>query len=271
LRDEKRSGRPVLEWIDSKIIACLDREPFHSAYSIAEAIGVSHTIVLRHLEESLGMKNFYLRWIPYRLTDDLRQRRVSTCEELLPLLETQEQRQFRDLVTGDESWFTLEYEHQTQWQISRQEIGPKVRQGFQTKKFMLTVLWGNTGLPGMNLMPSQRGFNSEYFLTEIMQPLLDKNFPEGRLAHTSRLIVHLSNCRVHFSKLSQKSFDENSLHRVPQPPYSPDITQSDFWFFDHMKSALEKSQFKEPEDLLEAIIEFLKEIHLSELMIVFHH
>jgi transposase len=136
---------------------------------------------------------------------------------------------------------------------------------------MLTVLWRTTGFPVVNLMISQHGFNSEYFITDIMQSLLDKRFPEGRSAHISRLMVHLDNCRVHFSKLSQKSFDENSLRRVPQPPYSPDITPSDFWFFGHMKSALEKNHFKEPEDLLEAITEFLKEIHLSELMIVFHH
>jgi hypothetical protein len=38
-----------------------------------------------------------------------------------------------------------------------------------------------------------------------------------------------------------------------------------------MKAAREGSHFKEPEDLLEEIIEFLKEIHPSELMILFHH
>jgi hypothetical protein len=165
----------------------------------------------------------------------------------------------------------MQWQWQWQWQISRQEIAPKVRQGSQTKEFMLIVLWSTIEFPIVNLMTSQRGFNSEYFLTEIMQSLLDKRFPEGRLAHTSWLMVHFDNCRVHFSTLSLKFFDENSLRRVTLPLYSSDIASSDFWLFGHMKIALEGSHFKEPEDLLEAIIVFFNEIHTSELMIVFHH
>jgi hypothetical protein len=164
-----------------------------------------------------------------------------------------------------------QWQWQWQWQISRQEIEPKVRQGSQTKEFMLIVLWSIIGFPVVNLMISQRGFNSEYFFTAIMQSLLDKRFPEGRPAHTSRLMVHFDNCRVHFSKLSLKFFDENSLRRVPLPLYSSDIAPSDFWLFGHMKIALEGSHFKEPENLLETITEFLKEMHSSKLMIVFHH
>jgi hypothetical protein len=56
--DDDRLGRPTLDFIDSKIIAPLDREPFDSANSLAEAIGVSHSTMLRHLQNSLGTKNF---------------------------------------------------------------------------------------------------------------------------------------------------------------------------------------------------------------------
>jgi DNA-binding transcriptional ArsR family regulator len=58
LHDGDRLGRPTLDFIDSKIISLLEREPFHSAYSLAEAIGVSYSTVLRHLHDSLAMKNF---------------------------------------------------------------------------------------------------------------------------------------------------------------------------------------------------------------------
>jgi hypothetical protein len=87
LHNEKWSSRPSFKFIDSKIIACLDRELFHLAYSIAEVIGVWYLIVLRHLRDSLGMKNFYLRWILHRLTNDLRQWCVAVCKELFPMLE----------------------------------------------------------------------------------------------------------------------------------------------------------------------------------------
>jgi hypothetical protein len=56
--DQERSDRLSLGFIDSGIIACLDREPFHSKCSIAEAIDISSSMVFRHLRDSLGMEIF---------------------------------------------------------------------------------------------------------------------------------------------------------------------------------------------------------------------
>jgi hypothetical protein len=33
-----------------------------------------------------------------------------------------EQKDFHDLVTGDESWFMLEYEHEAKWAVSREKL-----------------------------------------------------------------------------------------------------------------------------------------------------
>jgi hypothetical protein len=61
LHDDDRLGKPILDFIDSKIIVLIDQEPFNSAYSLAEAIGVPHSMILRHLQDSLGMKSSHLR------------------------------------------------------------------------------------------------------------------------------------------------------------------------------------------------------------------
>jgi hypothetical protein len=55
LHDEVRSGRPPMDFLDIRILTLLDEQPFHSDYSIAEALGVSHSTILGHLNESLGM------------------------------------------------------------------------------------------------------------------------------------------------------------------------------------------------------------------------
>jgi hypothetical protein len=81
------SGRPPIGHLDAKIIACLEREPFCSAYLLAEALDVSPATVLSCLHISLGMKNLHLLWVPYQLTDDLWQVRVAKCDELLRALE----------------------------------------------------------------------------------------------------------------------------------------------------------------------------------------
>jgi hypothetical protein len=44
LHDEVRSGRPPIDFLDIRILALPDEQPFHSAYSIAETLGLSHSI-----------------------------------------------------------------------------------------------------------------------------------------------------------------------------------------------------------------------------------
>jgi hypothetical protein len=87
LHDDPRSGRPPINHLDAKILACLEREPLSSAYLLAEALGASPITVLNHLHNSLGMKIFHLRSVPHQLTDDIRQVMVAKCGELLRTLD----------------------------------------------------------------------------------------------------------------------------------------------------------------------------------------
>jgi hypothetical protein len=104
-----------------------------------------------------------------------------------------------------------------------------------------------------------------------MDPLLARVFPVGRKSYAVRLSVHLDNCRVHSSNASQQFFDGNSLVAIPHPPYSPDLTPSDFWFFGSIKTSLAGRVFNDSDEILEAVIGFLNEIQPSELQLVFHH
>jgi hypothetical protein len=74
-------------------------------------------------------------------------------------------------------------------------------------------------------------------------------------------MVHLDNCRVYFSKCSQKFFEENSLLCLPQSFYSPDLVLSDFWIFGHIKGALQGFKFEGPDELLQGISDFLNHLH----------
>jgi hypothetical protein len=75
-----------------------------------------------------------------------------------------------------------------------------------------------------------------YFLSHIWEPLLLPVFPDSRQLHSRQLSLHLNNCRPHRSEASANFFAENSSIRVRHPPYSPDLTLSDFWFFGLMEA-----------------------------------
>jgi hypothetical protein len=94
-------------------------------------------------------------------------------------------------------------------------------------------------------------------------------FPQGRTLSTPRLSVYFDNYRVHFSKVTEEFFIENQLLHVPHQPSSPDLAPSDFWLFGRLKTGLVGRSFAEPEELLEAVREFMDGIPAMELMAVF--
>jgi hypothetical protein len=81
----------------------------------------------------------------------------------------------------------------------------------------------------------------------------------------------LNNCRVHFSKATEQFITEDHIGGVLHRPYSPDLAPSKFWLFGHVKTSLVGQIFDEPEQLLEAITEFLNEIQPPEVVAVFSH
>jgi hypothetical protein len=57
LHGNPRSGRPPIGCIDAKILSALEKEPFRSTHSLAGVMYVSNSTIIRHLRDSLGMKN----------------------------------------------------------------------------------------------------------------------------------------------------------------------------------------------------------------------
>jgi hypothetical protein len=46
---------------------------------------------------------------------------------------------------------------------------------------MLTVILGVDGFHVVDLMTSQRSFNSEYFVSHVLAPMVAEVFPRGRI------------------------------------------------------------------------------------------
>jgi hypothetical protein len=87
------------------------------------------------------MKLFHLRWIPNQLTEQLRASRIQKYQELLPLPERMEANKCRNILTGDESWFMLKYQHAVKWSLSREDISERVRQQIGIKS-LYSLLFG---------------------------------------------------------------------------------------------------------------------------------
>jgi hypothetical protein len=67
---------------------------------------------------------------------------------------------------------------------------------------MQTLIWGIDGFRLVDLMTEQHGYNTQYFLSHPVEPILSTIFPDNRKPHSPRLSVRLDYCCVHHSKAS---------------------------------------------------------------------
>jgi hypothetical protein len=93
-----------------------------------------------------------------------------------------------------------------------------------------------------------------------MTPLIENVFPQERIPHARQLHIHLDDCRAYFSKATEQFITQKQILRVPHTQHSREIALSNYWLFGHVNNSLAGRTFDEPEQVLEAITEFLDEI-----------
>jgi hypothetical protein len=72
-------------------------------------------------------------------------------------------------------------------------------------------------------------------------------------------LICIDNARVHTARATQEKFGcfPIQTHRTPQPPYSPDITLSDFFLFGWLKTQLERREYNGEVELYDIVDEIL--------------
>jgi hypothetical protein len=146
MEDEPRFG--CLRETDrtEPIAELLYEKPFTSCKSICRRFQIPKRACRRVLHQELGLTSFYLRWVPHTLDANQMSERITVSHHLPQVLELDEQQNFRNLVTADESWFLLETSVTSGRSQSRHNLPSQPRQQFQTEKCLLLVIWSPDGL-----------------------------------------------------------------------------------------------------------------------------
>jgi hypothetical protein len=75
-----------------------------SVRRVADQLNISKTIVYESLNDHLGMKKVYTKWVPKLLTPLQRANRVECCEELLQESKEDSIGFLGRIVTRDDTW-----------------------------------------------------------------------------------------------------------------------------------------------------------------------
>jgi hypothetical protein len=76
---------------------------------------IAKTACVRVLNEHLGLRKCYFRWVLHSITENQAQCRITFSEELLRVVRYARETNVDKLLTGDESWFYDDYAHDSAW------------------------------------------------------------------------------------------------------------------------------------------------------------
>jgi hypothetical protein len=78
-------------------------------------------------------------------------------------------------------------------------------------------------------------------------------------------MVHVDHAPVHNSRMTRNFVEHHPLKRLLHPPYSPEISPSDFYLFGKVKGAASGQGIPDEINLLDAVTEILNGISIDEL------
>jgi len=254
LSDKTRSGRPVTasdqlhqDWVEELIRG--NRRIKQK--EIAVALGISKERV-GHIIGVLGFQKVCARWVPRMLSDEMKAERFCISRELLERFEKEGEDFVQKIITGDETWV-----HHYDPENKRQSMECRHKESPQPKKFktqasagkvMLTVFW-NSDLVALADFLEKETVNSQHYI-ETLTAL--KRRLEWIGIRNETLLQH-DNARPHTSAATRDVIQCLDFSVLPHPPYSPDLTPSDFHLFPKLKEHLKGQHFSCDEEVKSAV------------------
>jgi hypothetical protein len=116
----------------------------------------------------------------------------------------------------------------TVWLAVDAELPVRVKKTNASEKCMLIIFWGSHGIAHYCWLTKDSTLDSLFFCQEVLSPLAQKIQPNSKTTGKSLTLIHMDNARVHTA--TQEKLDVSRSKRTPQPPYTPDIAPSDFFF-----------------------------------------
>jgi hypothetical protein len=188
--------------------------------------------------------------------------------ELLHILNALEVDSFDRITTGDESWFQYLYESSARFAKSPHEVTPRTRPGIGVKKTMFTVFFTNRKLLITDDLPKGQKNKQEDFISDILPELEREKMRYKQRKQAGTFYVHMDHSKSHDGARIQSKFATKGRVRSLHPPYSPDLSQCDFWFFGMAKGEMRDREFHTVQDIRSQLTEIWTRLTFEDVQSV---
>jgi histone-lysine N-methyltransferase SETMAR len=247
LEDKERSGRPAE--VDREALETLITENRRmTTRELAEELGCHHSTVAQILHD-LGYKIKLGAWIPHHLTPAQRENRISICSSHLshyPLNNF-----LRQIITGDEKWVL--YTHHTrkrQWVREAEEPERDPKSDPHEKKQMLSIWWDIAGIIYWELLPPSTTVTATLYCNQLdkLRKVLTEVRPRWVDERGKVRLLH-DNAKPHVAKVTRKKLEKLRWQVLAHPPYSPDLSPSDYHLFRALSNFLKEKKYDDQEHM----------------------
>lgn len=254
--DRKRRSGELKVFEDEELKELIEDNPNFTLHEYASFLGVSHVAVWKRMR-AIEFTCKKTLWVPHKLTDDNKRKRVTTCQDLL---ERNNQNPFLSrMVTMDEKWILYtNVQRKREWSLKGKKPSSVPKAGLHPQKLLLSAWWDIHGLIYFELLKAHERINGEFYCHQLDRFHAALKQKRPHLANRGDLYYHQDNARPHTALITTQKFKSLGYKMVPHPPYSPDIAPSDYYLFRSLQNDLNGRSFKTYNDVKTYIEEFFQ-------------
>lgn len=196
------------------------------------------------------------KWVPHKLTEDQKNYRYKICSGLL--FRNKYESFLNRIITCDEKWISYDnLKRSGQWLDKHEAPKHCPKPSIHQKKIMVTVWWCSGGIIHYNFLQKGCTITAETYCSKLneMHKKLIVMCP-ALVNRKGPLLLH-DNARPHCAKMTLHKINELGYEIVDHPPYSPDISPTDYHLFKHLELFLRGRQFKNEDEVKIAFTDFL--------------
>ena len=137
-----------------------------------------------------------------------------------------------------------------EWQHSGSPHPKKFQVQISSGKVLVSVFWDQDGIPLIDYLPKGQTINAEYYLSLLVQ--LKDILKEKCRRKVIKGVLFLHNVPAHRALVTQKKLAYLGFQCLDHPPYSPDLTLSDYHLFPGLKKQLKSRHFSSDAEVIAA-------------------
>ncbi|XP_066901025.1 histone-lysine N-methyltransferase SETMAR-like [Halyomorpha halys] len=155
------------------------------------------------------------------------------------------------IITCDEKWVLYNnFRRSYQWLSADEKPKQFPKPDLHPKKVLLIVFWTAKGIVHFEILNQGQTITAEVYcnILDHCQSKL-KTF-DPCLVNRRRPLLLQDNARPHTAKLTREKLTEIGWEVLPHPPYSPDLSPTDYHLFRDLDNNLRQKCFQDRDNLI---------------------